>query len=126
MFSMFGCLMHWILVSLSLDLRWFSHIDNVLKKVQQRLRQLKSPTFPRSCWSSSPLPSSSLSCLHPSQSGLDHPPNRTGPDCNQQSSRTYTGQGSGTGQLTSLQTPHTLHTDCLGFDLQVALQSAVC
>ncbi|KAK5619354.1 hypothetical protein CRENBAI_011905 [Crenichthys baileyi] len=86
---------------------------------------------------SSPLPSSSLSCLHPSQSGLVHPPNRTGPDCNQQSglqressgmtfppSRTFTGQGSGEGQLTSLQTPHTLHTNCLGFYLQVALQSA--
>ncbi|MED6269115.1 hypothetical protein CHARACLAT_029898 [Characodon lateralis] len=78
------------------------------------------------------LPSFSLSCLHPSQCGLDHPPNRTGPDCNQQSglqrgssgltfppSRTYK---SGKGHLTSLQTPHILHTNCLEFYLQVALQ----
>ncbi|MED6281814.1 hypothetical protein CHARACLAT_025824, partial [Characodon lateralis] len=29
-------------------------------------------------------------------------------------------------ELHPLQTPHTLHTNCLGFYLQVALQSAVC
>ncbi|MEQ2286153.1 hypothetical protein AMECASPLE_039291 [Ameca splendens] len=53
--------------------------------------------------------------LQRESSGLTFPP-----------SRTYTGLGSGKGQLKLLQTPHTLHINCLGFYLQVAPQIAVC
>ncbi|KAK5620670.1 hypothetical protein CRENBAI_020570 [Crenichthys baileyi] len=62
--------------------------------------------------------------------GLARPPIRTGPNCNEQlglqressgltfrPSRTYTVPESGEGQLTSLQTPQILHTDCLEFYL---------